>query len=270
MTKGGKRLNGMRSARRVAQQGFTLVEMAIVLVIIGLIIGGVLKGQEIVNNGRVKTQVAQVDSIKAAVSTFQDTYGFYPGDYAASTGLISSGSTTFDGNEDGIVDAGSTGDTGATDGAVGGKEMGYAWIQLTLANLMGGATPTKGTSGGVSSTSYSLDGKIAGSFLAFGDFSFASLNPNLLNTGVTTATIAGKMVRIQGNGDIDTTTPKSIMRVVDASNIDLKYDDGDPTSGSILANNGTSGTTSCVASYAALTYGTGVGQYCVLMFLAQQ
>jgi len=60
--------------------GFTLVEIAIVLVIIGLLIGGVLKGQAMVENAKVKRVVKQADELRAAVMTFYDKYGYYPGD----------------------------------------------------------------------------------------------------------------------------------------------------------------------------------------------
>jgi len=62
------------------QAGFTLVEIAIVMVIIGLLIGGVLKGQAMVQNAKVKRVVKQGDEIRAAVMSFYDKYGVYPGD----------------------------------------------------------------------------------------------------------------------------------------------------------------------------------------------
>lgn len=62
------------------QGGFTLVEIAIVMVIIGLLIGGVLKGQAMIENAKVKRVVRQADELRAAVMTFYDKYGVYPGD----------------------------------------------------------------------------------------------------------------------------------------------------------------------------------------------
>ncbi len=62
------------------EAGFTLVEIAIVMVIIGLLIGGVLKGQAMVQNAKVKRVVKQADEIRAAVMSFYDKYGVYPGD----------------------------------------------------------------------------------------------------------------------------------------------------------------------------------------------
>ena len=61
-------------------RGYTLVEIAIVLIIIGLLLSGVLKGQQLIQNARVKNLMQQVDGIRAAVFGFYDKYGVYPGD----------------------------------------------------------------------------------------------------------------------------------------------------------------------------------------------
>ena len=68
---------------RKGQQGFTLIEIAIVLVIIGLLLGGVLKGQELIQNARVRNIIAQQDGVKSAYFGFQDRYRGIPGDYPA-------------------------------------------------------------------------------------------------------------------------------------------------------------------------------------------
>jgi len=63
-----------------SEAGFTLVELAIVMIIIGLLIAGVLKGQALIANARVTSTVAQLKAIDASVSTFKDTYNSLPGD----------------------------------------------------------------------------------------------------------------------------------------------------------------------------------------------
>lgn len=70
-----QRLTAVRS-----QAGFTLVELAVVMIIIGLLIGGVLKGQELVTNAQLTSTVAQVKGIDAATTTFRDMYNAFPGD----------------------------------------------------------------------------------------------------------------------------------------------------------------------------------------------
>jgi prepilin-type N-terminal cleavage/methylation domain-containing protein len=62
------------------QRGYTLVEIAIVLVIIGLLLGGVLKGQELINSAQVRNLADQSSSIQAAYYGFVDRYRQIPGD----------------------------------------------------------------------------------------------------------------------------------------------------------------------------------------------
>ena len=63
--------------------GFTLVELAIVMTVIGLLIGGVLKGQEMMRNAQMTATVKRVQSFQAALSTFEDIYKALPGDFIA-------------------------------------------------------------------------------------------------------------------------------------------------------------------------------------------
>ena len=72
--------NSIKAMRTMKQQGFTLIEIAIVLVIIGLLVGGVLQGQELIENSRVKQAVKDMNGTAAAVFAYQDRYGATPGD----------------------------------------------------------------------------------------------------------------------------------------------------------------------------------------------
>lgn len=86
-------------ARR--QSGFTLIEIAIVLVIIGLLLGGILKGQELITSARVRNIIAQLDGTKAAFFGFQDRYRALPGDFSAASTQIAG--VAFKGNGDGQI-----------------------------------------------------------------------------------------------------------------------------------------------------------------------
>jgi prepilin-type N-terminal cleavage/methylation domain-containing protein len=85
------------------QQGFTLIEIAIVLVIIGLLLGGILQGQSLINSARVRNLISQVDGVKAAFYGFQDRYRALPGDFTQATTQIAGASKDGDGN--GQIDA---------------------------------------------------------------------------------------------------------------------------------------------------------------------
>ena len=62
------------------QGGFTLVEIAIVLVIIGLLLGGILKGQEMITQAKIKNVIADMSGVSAAMYGYQDRYRALPGD----------------------------------------------------------------------------------------------------------------------------------------------------------------------------------------------
>lgn len=75
------------------QSGFTLVEIAIVLVIIGLLLGGVLKGQELINSAKVKNFAQDFRSIPLFIYGYQDKYRALPGDDAAYSAHLGSAAT---------------------------------------------------------------------------------------------------------------------------------------------------------------------------------
>ncbi len=73
-----------------AQGGFTLIEIAIVLVIIGLLLGGVLQGQQLIENSRVRGAVNDFNGIPAAAYSYLDRYGRLPGDDVGAAGTLAS------------------------------------------------------------------------------------------------------------------------------------------------------------------------------------
>jgi prepilin-type N-terminal cleavage/methylation domain-containing protein len=108
--------------------GFTLIEIAIVLVIIGLLLGGVLKGQELITGARVRNLISQQDGVKAAFFGFQDRFRGLPGDYASASTNINGVTISGDGN--GRIEGPNAGGT---------YETLLAWNHLTAAGFLNGS-----------------------------------------------------------------------------------------------------------------------------------
>jgi prepilin-type N-terminal cleavage/methylation domain-containing protein len=126
------------------QKGFTLVEIAIVLVIIGLLLGGVLKGQELINSAKVKNMVNDFRTTSALVYGYQDRFKSFPGDQtqaqltdafgaAASATACTPAAAGHCASNNGRID----GDWNATGIA---DETFVFWQHVRLANLATGAT----------------------------------------------------------------------------------------------------------------------------------
>jgi len=90
-----------RKEKPMSQRGFTLVEIAIVLVIIGLLLGGVLKGQSLIDSAKVKNVIQQSQSLQAAVNAYQDRFRALPGDDIMATTHVPG--ATGNGNGDGQI-----------------------------------------------------------------------------------------------------------------------------------------------------------------------
>lgn len=112
------------------QTGFTLVEIAIVLVIVGLLIGGVLKGQEIITNAKIKSIENDYNAISAAIYSYQDRYRSLPGDDKKATGRFTG---VTDGDGDYKIEGAFNADTGTS------SESLYFWQHLRAAGLVSGS-----------------------------------------------------------------------------------------------------------------------------------
>ena len=112
-----------------SQKGFTLVEIAIVLVIIGLLLGGILKGQEMITQAKIKNVIADITGVSAAMYGYQDRYRALPGD---DKNAIRWGGAK-EGNGDGVI-AGAYNATGATP-----PESIQFWDHLRRAGFVGGS-----------------------------------------------------------------------------------------------------------------------------------
>lgn len=118
------------------QKGFTLVEIAIVLVIIGLLLGGVLKGQELINSAKVKNLANDFRSIPVFIYGYQDKFKRLPGDDP-------NADTRFTGGKKASV-TGQTPGNGVIEGSWNSTDVGSEnvlfWQHVRLAGLAPGST----------------------------------------------------------------------------------------------------------------------------------
>ena len=145
------------------QAGFTLVEIAIVLVIIGLLLGGILKGQEMINSGKIKSMINDMKAVSIAFYSYQDRYRAIPGDDSAAatrfTGAVN-------GSGNGII----SGLFSAVAAPGPAAESNSYWQHTRMAGFMSGVAtagaalpPTSSVGGvvGVQNAAYGISGTVA-------------------------------------------------------------------------------------------------------------
>jgi prepilin-type N-terminal cleavage/methylation domain-containing protein len=128
----------MQASRR-KQAGFTLVEIAIVLVIIGLLLGGVLKGQELITQAKIKNVSNDLNGVVVAVYGYQDRYKRLPGDDPGMTRWTVGGAALTagqSGNGDNVIGVAGTGYNSGTPN----DENRKFWLALRLAGFVAGTT----------------------------------------------------------------------------------------------------------------------------------
>lgn len=221
------------------QHGFTLIELSIVLVIIGLIVGGVLVGQDLIKSAEQRAMIAQIEKYNSSVNTFKGKFNGLPGDMpvgqAASFGIFTE--TTLGGNAghgdgNGLIEGGSAAATAAI-----GETLTF-WRHLSDANLVDGSYGVVGNSlivdtdgtptGAVTNIQQSLPlAKLgpAGSVVVYSvsGFNYYQVVP------ITAISSAGVY-----------TVGTSGMTPIQAYNIDAKVDDGAPNTGTVKAKGFTS------------------------------
>ncbi len=210
----------MKTYYKKSQSGFTLVEIAIVLVIIGLLLGGVLKGTELIENSKVKRAASEINGVTAALYSYQDRYQRLPGD-------------------DGPI---------ATLNARGGS-----WSNITLAsaNSNGVITATLGNTfngngeGGIQFWSHlRAAGFISGDPTALG---VSALPKNAFGgvIGITTAAVGNPASPLTGKMVCLSQVPGK-----SAAALDTQLDDGNGNAGKMRATLGVSGTNTIPAATA--------------------
>lgn len=186
-----------------AQRGFTLVEIAIVLVIAGLLLGGVLKGQELITSAKVRNMADQITSIGAAYHGFLDRYRQVPGDWPATPAAQAIPGVSSGGNGNGRLDA------------VGGSEWTEplaAWEQLARSGFLQGNYVGGNTAPLATQTDRAPRN-------TFNGFMLMTRSDDYLDLGTPTE----RQLLVLGRG-----VPVNVMR-----ELDLKLDDGLPQTGAL-------------------------------------
>lgn len=205
------------------QSGFTLVEIAIVMVIIGLLLGGVLKGQEVITNARIKNVNNDFSGVSAAVYSYQDRYAELPGDDSAADAHVGGSLATAANRGDGVIDGDFDDATCTNPAADNDPEPCLVWEHLRLAGLVSGDSASgiqslnafNGITGletgdGVAATDNSLTGLFIGFAGITGDMAVIldsqndDGNPNLGSIRAVNA--VGDAIPAAGNNYILTAT----------------------------------------------------------------
>ena len=203
-------------------KGFTLVELAIVLIIIGILLGAILKGQELVDNAKIKRAVSDMNSIFVAYNGYIDRYQRKPGDDGPLATLNARGGSwipvTAAGNSNGTLDA-----TAANTFANGAVETSSFWQHIKAADFVPGIVTAAGAA-------------------ALPNNGFNGLVGVFNNTTALTGAAPGVNVclsQVPGKA---------------AAALDTQLDDGVPATGSIRATLGTAGTNTAPAAAPGAAY----------------
>lgn len=209
------------------QSGFTLVEIAIVLVIIGLLLGGILKGQELITNAKVRNVADQQNAIKAAYFAFQDRYRALPGDFTQGFASIP--------NANANCDAATS--TSKIDTA---KKSICAWHQLANAGFISCSVCSPDHSADAEpSPANSPTNAFNGSMAIYwdGDFNNAAGAASALNN-------------LKSGNQV----PSTVL-----AEVDRKIDDGNPSTGGVRFSNAGTAMPASATSGAAKCTGNGAG-----------
>lgn len=220
--------------------GFTLVELAIVMTIIGLLIGGILKGQEMVQNARINATIAQVTGYQAAYETFRDRFDQMPGDFPRATTRLPNCATAtgcYNGDGNGRIGASGNDSHRAVATAITTENTQF-WKHLGMADLIAGVSPAATT---LAWGRTHPSAPIAGGF---------HVN-TVANT--TYGTIVGTILVLRNdiNGQwlcgvaTDTSNRQCAVSPRDAALIDRKMDDGTASTGYVQAGSAASFTSGC-------------------------
>lgn len=227
--------------------GFTLVELSIVLVIIGLIIGGVMLGQDLIQTSKIRSTISQLERYKTGVSAFRTKYGVLPGDMDSATasafGFAARGNYAGQGDNNGILEGVSANAASSNNGIWQTGETGLFWVDLSQANMIDGSfTRASFTLPGniTSSTSPNLSAFFPEAAIGNSNYFYvysggASHDCNNATAGDRKNYYGISAIATLAGGGYTLNPNNTGLSVMQAYNIDQKIDDGYPQFGNVLA-----------------------------------
>jgi prepilin-type N-terminal cleavage/methylation domain-containing protein len=223
------------------QSGFTLVELAIVMIVISLLIAGVLKGQQLVNNAKIVSTVAQIKAIDAATTSFQDQYDGLPGDLLNAgqriAGCAAMGCATGNpGNGDGKVNLPSSNILSVDFSQFLNDETIYFWLHLAAANLMPQFLVQDYTMPAATLWGHPRPPATIGGGFDVGYYAGGTGLSKI--TGTTVPVPAGHYLALHGVAlvpPVGGTAADSFLTPGQAAQLDTKFDDGNPNMGNVRA-----------------------------------
>ncbi|PIR34018.1 MAG: hypothetical protein COV36_01660 [Alphaproteobacteria bacterium CG11_big_fil_rev_8_21_14_0_20_44_7] len=229
-----------------SKTGFTLVELSIVLVIIGLLIGGILVAQSLIDSAKVNKFIRDVQQYEIAAKSFKEVYRYWPGDVPNAYDFFGAGCGTNDNHY-------STGCNGDGNGGLGGanyREASMFWVQLSYSGMIGNVRYSRvNTQGyashvaGVHAPGFSFDDIIAWPMQYY-------QSPPIYQLGY------GKQSMYFGPRLVAGNTDRKVIPVAATASIDKKIDDGVPNGGIVLATDEADEVYNCVIG--AVWWQTGV------------
>jgi prepilin-type N-terminal cleavage/methylation domain-containing protein len=215
--------------------GFTLIELSIVLVIIGLIVGAVLVGQDLIHSAEIRATIAQIEKYQTAVNTFRGKYGYLPGDIrdpdATRFGFLARGQYAGEGNGNGVVESIDADAPNQIDpDALGSGESGMFWVDLSTAGLIDGSFNTARPTMTVNVAASSVPLYLPAAKLGRGSFIYTRYGGWSAGDGFNYFGLGGVNSMMVGGSNVLPT-----LSVLDAYNMDKKVDDGLPQSGGVMA-----------------------------------
>ena len=240
-------------SHRPWQHGFTLIEMAIVLIIMGLLVGGVFVGTQMVHQSHIRATISQIDKFTQAVRIFSDKYGQLPGDFTNAEnfwGTDPGGCPNTPLNQVKKVATCNGQGTGQVNVA-------YEWFRLWQHLSDAGLIEGQYTGVSASATGQLLDYSVPSSAYPGGGFMMI-YSPETTLTANNYADKAHHVFDLGApncSGGCSTSYP--LLLTVDAIDIDTKLDDGFPSTGNVLARpNGSALTPNCATAAATPAYNT--------------